>query len=338
MSLLSTLAGVFFLTTFFSILAIFIILRLGGNSFRNYIKSKFGLWKKKGSWFLIFSQDRKVTFQFKTFPKDNKVLIKSGEIPEEDQYASINEVYHQLDKSGNPVILAMEDLPFTFFLKKHHLNDFFPTIDKMIKVIDMAIDNGTEEEISNLEIKIKRRFQDSKDKLKYIPDAWKNYKVLMDLDNILSKEAVKGIAINKIKKLKLYKQILLSLKQSIISANHHIVDVNDLFQSVGFVKNITKMAFSEYQNGWLAFRQAHTEKKINTLLLVVTIIIGIFVLIGMYLTYSQNKQMSQIQNTVNINSNKVDNLYKYINPDYEIGDVNSNQHPLNVVIDTNSGK
>jgi len=329
MSLASTLAGVFFLTTFFSILTVFIILKLGGESFRNYIKSKFGLFKKKGCWFLIFGQDKKVTFKFKTFPKDNRVLIKSGEIPEEDQYASINEVYHQLDKSGNPVILAMEDLPFTFFLKKHHLNNFFPTINKMIDVIDFAIQNGVEEDISDLEIKIKRKFLEAKDNLKYIPDAWKNYNVLMNLDKILAKNTKNNIN-NNIEKLKLYKKILTALKQSIISANHQIVNVNDLFQSVGFVKNITKMAFSEYQNGWLAFRQAHAEKKLNTVLLVISIIIGVFVLIGIYVTYSQNTEIQSIQQQLVINSEKIDHMYSF-NRDVNIVSIDENsniiQHP-----------
>ena len=325
MALASTLAGIFFLTTFFSILALFIILRLAGESFRNYIKSKFGLFKKRGSWFIVFGADKKVTFKFKTFPKNNKVLVKSGDIPEEDQYANINEVYHQLDKSGNPVILAMEDLPFSFFLKKHHLDKFFPTIDKIIKVINLTIDNGSTDEIANLENKIKKRFMSASEDLKYIPDAWKKYKTLMNLNNILKENSDK---ISDVEKLKLYKKILYDLKQSIVSANHQIVNVYDLFQSVGFVKNITKMAFSEYQNGWLGARQTHVEKKFNTTLLVVTIIVGVFVLIGIYLTYSQGKQIQSLQTQLSENSVKINKMF----PNYDVNVItdsnNPNLHPL----------
>ena len=342
MGLASTLAGIFFITTLFSALAIFLLLRLGGNSFRAYLKSKFGLWKKKGAWFFLFRQGRKVKFEFRTFPKNNRVLVKSGEIPEEDQYANINEVYHQLDESGNPVILAIEDLPFTFFLKKHHLNNFFPTIDKMIKVIDFAIDNGTAEDILNLEIKIRKKFIEAKDNLKYIPDAWHNYEVLMNLDKILEREEeTTNKQIDAAEKLRVYKKVLLALKQSIVSANHHIVNVYDLFQSAGFVKNITKMAFSEYQNGWLAFKQAHEEKKLNTTLLVVTIIVGLFVIISIFLTYSQNKQFQTMEDKLLNNANKIDELYKFINPDMNVvnnPNVNHNIHPMNTVIDVNGGR
>jgi len=335
MALASTLAGIFFLTTFFAVLALFIILRLAGESFRNYIKSKFGLFKKRGSWFIVFGADKKVTFKFKSFPKNNKVLIKSGDIPEEDQYASINEVYHQLDKSGNPVILAMEDLPFSFFLKKHHLDKFFPTIDKIINIINLAIENGTDDEINKLENKIKKKFISAKNDLKYIPDAWKKYTTLMNLNNIL-KETNKNKTSN-IEKLKIYKDVLSELKQSIIGANHQIVNVYDLFQSVGFVKNITKMAFSEYQNGWLGARQTHIEKKFNTTLLVVTIIVGVFVLIGIYMTYSQNSQIQSMQTQLTDNSVKINKMF----PNYDVNLIsdsnNPNIHPMNSGITSNSG-
>lgn len=339
MALASTLAGVFFITTFFSVLAIFIILRLGGKTFRQYIKSKFGMFKKKGSWILIFDKKRKVSLEFRTLPKDNRLLIKSGETPEDDQYANINEVYHQLDGSGNPVILAMEDLPFSFFLKKHHLNKFYPTIDKMVQVIDLAIAQNNTELINDLELKIKNKFIKAKDDLKYIPDAWKNYKSLMNLDKILLSESqVKGTEVLPINKLKTYKQILLDLKNSIATANHQIVNVYDLFETVGFVKNITKMAFSEYQNGWLAFRQAHAEKKLNTLLVIITIVVGVFVLAGIYLTYSQGAKLQTMQEAVITNSHKVDNLFRYINPDVNISDVNYNVVEPNKPVLINSGE
>jgi hypothetical protein len=332
MGLASTLAGVFFITTFFSILAILIIFRIAGKTFRQYIKSKFGLWKKKGAWMLIFDKKRKVDLKFVNLPDNNKVLIKSGDIPEEDQYANIDQVYHQLDKSGNPVILAMEDLPFTFFLKKHNLQTFFPTINNMINIIDNVILSGDESQIDDLENKIKVKFMNSRDNLKYIPDAWKEYQSLMNLDTILdSNKTERGEEISKMDKLLKYKTILQALKKSIVAANNQIVNVYDLFETVGFVKNITKMAFSEYQNGFLASRQTNVEKKSNKMMLWVTIIIGVFVLIGIYMTYSQNEDLQAMQSVVKINSTKVDNLYKYINPEYD-SNTNTIVKPTNKTI------
>lgn len=210
----------------------------------------------------------------------------------------------------------------------------------MIKVIDFAIEEGTEDDISNLEMKIKRKFLEAKDRLKYIPDAWKNYNILMNMDKWLHQKSNRDdTPINTIAKLKKYREVLVALKQSIVSANHQIVNVNDLFQSVGFVKNITKMAFSEYQNGWLAFRQTHVEKRLNTVLLIVSIIVGVFVLISIYVSYSQNTQIKEIQDLLVVNSAKIDHMYSF-NKDVNIIDINSsgvnqNIHPLNSDISSN---
>jgi hypothetical protein len=315
MALANTLAGIFFITTFFAVITIIVITRLGGPSFRNYIKSKFAITKKKGAWIIQFDKDKKVKLKFKPLPKDARIKIKSGEIPEEDQYANINDVYHQLDGDGNPVILTLEDLPFPLFLKKHQLDNFFPTIDRMTMVIDDVYKNGTDDDIDNLKIKIKKRFIEAKENLKYIPEAWKNYNNLMNLDKIIERsENTGGDKVTNKEVLKLYRTVLVDIKHSLISANHQVVNVYDLFETVGFVQNITKVAFSEYQNGFLAAKQTHSEKKINMTLMILLIIVGVFVLVAIYLTYSQGQDMDMIKQVVASNTQKVDEMYRYINP------------------------
>ena len=314
MALAETIAGISFIVAFFSLLTIFIILRMGGNSFRSYLKSKFGPTKKKGAWIIQFDKNKKVKLKFKKLPEDKKIKIKSGDIPEDDQYAYVNDVYHQLDSEGNPVILTLEDFPFPFFLKKHHLDNLFPTIDKMTAVIDDVLMNGTEDDISNLKIKIKKRFIKAKEQLKYIPNAWKKYKVLMNIDNIVERSQDANEIDNK-ESLKAYRQVLVDIKHSIEEANHQVVNAYDLFETAGFVQNITKTAMSEYQNGFLAAKQTKTEKKVNMTLMVLLIIIGVFMLISIYMTYSQGEDMKAITTSVSNNTDKVDQLYQYINPE-----------------------
>jgi hypothetical protein len=315
MALANTLAGVFFITTLFGILTIFIMTRLGGHSFRNYLKSKFSVTKKKGAWIIQFDKDKKVKLHFKKLPKDARIKIKSGDIPEDDQYANINEVYHQLDGDGNPVILTIEDLPFPLFLKKHQLDNFFPTIDRMVMVIDDVIKNGNDDDIEDLKIRIKKRFIQAKDNLKYIPEAWKNYKSLINLDALIERSESIGTARPTNKEiLELYRELLIDIKHSLIAANHQVVNVYDLFETVGFVQNITKMAFSEYQNGFLAAKQINSEKKLNITLMIMLIVVGVFVLVAIYLTYSQGQDMDLLKAAISNNTEKVDEMYKYINP------------------------
>jgi hypothetical protein len=315
MALAETLAGIFFIVAFFSLLTIFIILRLGGHSFRNYLKSKFGPTKKSGAWIIQFDKDKRVKLKFKKLPKDKKIKIKSGDIPEDDQYAYVNDVYHQLDSSGNPVILTLEDFPFPFFLKKHHLDNFFPTIEKMTTVIDDVIANGTDEDIETLKIKIKKRFIKAKNELKYIPEAWKKYKLLTNLDNIIERSQEYNNPMSNKESLKAYKKVLIDMRHSLEEANHQVVNAYDLFETAGFVQNITKTAMSEYQNGFLAAKQTQSEKKVNMTTMILMIIIGVFVLVSIYMTYSQGKDMTLVQDAVMSNTEKVDQLYQYINPE-----------------------
>ena len=105
------------------------------------------------------------------------------------------------------------------------------------------------------------------------------------------------------------------MRHSLEEANHQVVNAYDLFETAGFVQNITKTAMSEYQNGFLAAKQTQTEKKLNMTMIIVLIIIGIFTLVSIYMTYSQGEDMTAITNSIQSNSDKVDRLYEYINPE-----------------------
>lgn len=286
--------------SFFLLLALVMVLKLGGHTFRQYIKSKLPGQRHKGAWFIKSGTDRKVRLVYQKIPDDLRVKIKSGEIPEDDQYASINEVFHQTEGDGVPVLFTLEDLPFTFFLKKHHLEEFFPKVDEMISLIDEISHNKMFDEAEKLKLIIKNTLADMKYHLKYIPTAMTEVESIFQIEKEKNYKDKHAIVL-----LLAYKKHLLKLKESILESNHQIVNVHDLFQTIGFVKNLTKIAFMEWQNGFLAAKQTKMEKKFNTWLIIIVIAVGIIAFVGVYMTNKLNDrldvttaQLNQTQQTL----------------------------------------
>lgn len=288
---------------FFIIMSLIMVLRLGGATLKQIIKSKMPGYKHKGAWFIQGYNNSKVKFVYKKIPKDLRIKIKSGDTPQEDQYASINEIYHQTDVNGTPVLFTLEDLPFTFFLKKHHLDDFFPKLKSMINLIDEIVANKKYEEAEKLKIIIKSKLLDMKKDLKYIPIAIKNLEYVLKLDKQEIHKNKHSIFI-----LIEYRKYLLNIREAILNANHQMVNVNDLFETVGFVKNLTNMNFLAYQNGWLAATQTQEGKKPNILLLVLIILVGLISILGGYFSYQAQQDIFEIQTQVSNSVTQVKEL------------------------------
>ncbi len=288
------LQAIFLIIIFFLSLTIAFMLKFGGHSFRQYIKSKLPGFKHKGAWFIQAGVNQKVRLVYKKLPDDLRIKIKSGEIPEDDQYATINEVFHQTDDDGVPVLFTLEDLPFTFFLKKHHLDDFFPQVDEMINLIDEITYNKMFDEAESLKLIIKNKLTEMKPSLKYIPNSIAELNAIFGIEKSLKFKDKPAISI-----LLEFKKHLFKLKESILESNRQFVNVHDLFQTTGFVKNLTKIAFMEWQNGFLAAKQTKMEKKFNTWLVVIVIIVGVLTIIGIYLTNSLNERLDVTQQQLN---------------------------------------
>jgi hypothetical protein len=285
--------------------------------------------KHKGAWFIQSDKGRKVKFIYKQIPKDLRIKIKSGSVPEEDQYAHINEIFHQTDGDGVPVLFTLEDLPFTFFLHKHHLEEFFPKVDEMIELIDEIVHKKMFKEAEALKLTIKNTLATMKLELKYIPDSIKEIEAIFGLDkqdNYKDKHAI-------ILLLK-YKQHLLKLKESILENNNEMVDVHSLFETVGFVKNMTNFAFMEYQNGFLAAKQTQLAKKFNTFMMVLLVIIGVIVIVGVYMNVQTGKTVTLMQTTINENATQLNQINQSLGINV-INDTNTSANGINANVPVN---
>jgi len=161
----------------FMFIALVFILKAGGHNVRQYIKSKLP-WKRfKGAWF-VQVVNNKVQFNFQKIPENKRIKIKSGKTPDEDEYANITEIQHQIDGEGVPVIFTIEDLPFTFFLKKHHLDDVYPELDKLIKYSKVCIAKNDFDTANLIKSRINDFIVKIKPKLKYIPNAGETLNVI----------------------------------------------------------------------------------------------------------------------------------------------------------------
>jgi hypothetical protein len=288
---------------FFLGLILMFVLKFGGSTLRQVIKSKLPGFKHKGAWFIQSDKGRKVRFIYRKIPKDLRIKIKSGSVPEEDQYAHINEIFHQTDGDGVPVLFTLEDLPFTFFLKKHHLETFFPMIDEMINLIDEIVGRKAYKEAEQLKLIIKNKLAVMKSELKYIPSSAVELEQIFNLEKNVDYQDKHAIIL-----ILKYKQHLLKIKESILENNHQMVDVHDLFQTIGFVKNLTNIAFLEYQNGFLASKQTKMEKRMNTVLMVLVIMVGVLVLVGIYMSYSVSQDIDEVVLTINQQSDQINQL------------------------------
>jgi hypothetical protein len=291
------------LVIFFLFMALIMVIKLGGATLRQIIKSKLPGFKHKGAWFIQSDKSRKVKFIYKKIPHDLRVKIKSGDVPEEDQYAHINEIFHQTDGDGVPVLFTLEDLPFTFFLHKHHLDNLFPKIEEMISLINELAEKRLFAHADEIKLGIKNLLQDMSKELKYIPAA------MHEIQTILALEKTENFKNKTATSLLLeYKPHLLRLKEALQESNHQMVNVYDLFQTIGFVKNLTNIAFLEFQNGFLAAKQTKLDKKVNTLLLVLIVLVGIISIIGIYISYNTQKQIEVMQLGINNVSGNVNQI------------------------------
>jgi len=323
------LQGLYLLVIFILGLLLFFTLRIGGTTLRQIVKSKMPGFKHKGAWFIQSDKGRKVKFIYKQIPKDLRIKIKSGSVPEEDQYAHINEIFHQTDGDGVPVLFTLEDLPFTFFLHKHHLEEFFPKVDEMIELIDEIVHKKMFKEAEALKLTIKNTLATMKLELKYIPDSIKEIEAIFGLDkqdNYKDKHAI-------ILLLK-YKQHLLKLKESILENNNEMVDVHSLFETVGFVKNMTNFAFMEYQNGFLAAKQTQLAKKFNTFMMVLLVIIGVIVIVGVYMNVQTGKTVTLMQTTINENATQLNQINQSLGINV-INDTNTSANGINANVPVN---
>jgi len=308
-------------------MALFFVLKTGGTTMREIIKSKLPGYKHKGAWFIQSDKGKKVKWIYKKIPNDLRIKIKSGAVPEEDQYAHITEIFHQTDGDGIPVLFTLEDLPFTFFLKKHHLDKFFPKLNDMINLIDEVVYKKMFKEAEELKLTIKNTLSLMRNDLKYIPSS------IIEIDaifNLEKQEAYKDK--HSIIILLKYKQHLLKLRESVIENNNEMVDVHSLFETVGFVKNMTNFAFMEYQNGFLAAKQTKLEKKFNTILMVIMIAVGILVIVGMIFSYNTGKQITTLQEQLGVNSQDI----KSISDSLGITIINDTNQPTQPTAPVNS--
>jgi len=153
--------------------------------------------------------------------------------------------------------------------------------------------------------------------LEYIPAAKNEIEFILNLEKT---DKFKNATATSL--LLEYKPHLLKLKEAIQESNHQMVNVYDLFQTIGFVKNLTNIAFLEFQNGFLAAKQTKLDKKINTLLVVLVVLVGIVCLVGIYISYNTQNQLEVVQMSINSANNQI----KQIN----------NAFGINVIEDTNN--
>lgn len=274
-------------------LVIVFILKAGGHNVRQFIKSKLP-WKRfKGAWF-IQVVNNKVQFNFMKIPENKRIKIKSGKTADEDEYANITEIVHQIDGEGVPVLFTIEDLPFTFFLKKHQLEDLFPELNDIINYTEKCIELNNFEVANELKSKINTFIIKIKDKVKYIPNAGETLNLIRSKysQNSMKQESSLAFLID-------VKEQLYILKDLIVTNNHQLVNANSLFKTTGYIKSLVKTMFMEFQNGVLAAQQTKQEKKVNTVLIALSVIIGILCLFSVFFSYQVNQQMTDMTTQIN---------------------------------------
>lgn len=295
------------------------IFKAGGHNVKQYLKSKLPWKRHKGAWFIQIVNN-KVRFNYMKIPNDKRIKIKSGKTPEEDEYANITEIQHQMDGEGNPVFFTIEDLPFTFFLKKHHLEDVFPKLNQLIKWTNTCINKQDFQTGNMIKSKIHDFIETIKTRVKYIPDAGDVVNDIKDAYVTSSHRQESSIAF-----LLEVKPHLYVLRDLIKNANHQMVNADSLFKTTGYIKSLVKVMFMEFQNGVLAAQQTKQDKKVNTVLIALSVIIGILCLFSVFFSFQVNKQMTELTTKINTIAADVDNIYD------EIGiDVNQVIDPTNI--------
>jgi hypothetical protein len=295
--------------SFLLLMIVVFILKIGGNTFRQLIKSKLPGYKNRGLWRIHCGFDKKVKFIYQKMPKKDEIKIRSGKDAHQDEYAKITEIYHQHDPDGTPVIITMDDLPFTFFLKKHVLDKWFPRIDELLETMNYVIENKKHEVGSKVKIAAQQLFLDMKPHVKHIPGAVDCIDAMIDLENTPKYKGKPSLII-----LMQYVVNCERLKELMLQKNRQFVNVYDLFKTTGFLKALRNVIFESFQNGFLAAQQTQPQKKLNNILLYVMIGVGVLSMITAYLIYDATKQITQIQTKVNSNSKTISEISSVVVP------------------------
>ena len=281
-----------------------LILKIGGSTMRQIIKSKMPGQKNKGIWQIHACDDKKVKFFYKKLNGKDQVLIKSGDTKQHDEYAKISEMYHQHDVDGTPIIFTMDNLPFSFFLKKHHLDKWFYKIDALIKLTYYAVYHKKHQGATDIKISVQNLVLQMKADVKHIPGAIDCIDTILGLED---NEDLRG----KPPLFVLNRQYpyLNRLKEMMLQKNNQIVNVYDLFKTTGFIKSLKNMLFEMWQNGFLAAQQSQMPTKQNKLMLYIIIIMAVIMLVVGYFTYNMNATLVNVQNKLASNSALLKQMY-----------------------------
>ena len=306
------LSFVLFLTLIFLAL----IIKLGGSTMWQIIKSKLPGFKHKGMWVIQAAHNQKIKFVYMPkVPKNYKIKIKSGEKPHQDEYASINDIYHQHDQQGTPVIMTIEDLPFTFFLKKHFLDNWFTKIQDMIDVCRLVIEKKKFQDAAEVKIMVQQFVESLKPHVKYIPGACEKIEKIINIDSNQKFKDKPPIVL-----LTEFHDLLYGIKENIMQKNRQFVNVHDLFKTTGTIRAIQNAIVEAFHNGVLYMQQKLDSNKTDKLLFIFIIIIGVIGLISGYMTYNTMNTVSELQTQVSaqqVKINEITNTFLPIAQDIE---------------------
>ena len=294
---------------FLFLMAILFILRIGGSTFRQIIKSKLPGYKNKGLWRLHCGFDHKVKFIYQKLPKNEEIKIKSGDKPHLDEYAKITDIIHQHDADGTPFIMTMDDLPFSVFLKKHFLDKWFPKIDELIVITRNVIDNKLFEDAADVKLIIQEFVQKLSPEIKHIPGGNELINSIVELENNPDYEGKPPIIL-----LVEYHTKLLKLKEIMLKKNRQFVNVFDLFKTTGYLKSLKNTIFESWQNGVLAAQQSQENSKSNKVLMYVIIAVGVLSIISMVMTYQSFNTIKEIQTNTATNRTSIKHIYDALYP------------------------
>jgi hypothetical protein len=294
---------------FFALMGIVMILKIGGKTFRQIVKSKLPGATKRGMWRIHCSYDRKVHFVFQKIPPNEEVKIKSGDKPHLDEYAKISEIYHQHDPDGTPVIMTMDDLPFSFFLKKHFLDKWYPKLDEMIGLCYNVVRNKMHDDAAEVKMLVQHFVQSIRPELRHIDGASDTINQILHLDKDPVYRNKSPIVL-----LVQYHNNLLKIKELMLQKNRQFVNVYDLFKTTGYLKALKNAIFESWQNGFLAAQQAQGESKSNKILLFILIGVGLISLVGAFFAFQMHSTIGDMEQVITSNAREIRSLKDMLSP------------------------
>lgn len=306
---------------FLFLMGIILILRIGGSTFRQIIKSKLPGYKNKGMWRIHAGFDKKVRFKYERLTNE-EVKIRSGEKPHLDEYAKITDIIHQHDPDGTPVIMTMDDLPFTVFLKKHFLDTWFPKIDELIILCRNVIEKRLFEDAGEVKLIIQEFVQNLKPDMKHIPGGLDCIESIVQLENNPDYANKAPIVL-----LVEYHTRLLKIKELMLQKNRQLVNVYDLFKTTGYLKSLKNTIFESWQNGFLAAQQSADNQKPNRIIMIIVIAVGVLSLISIAMTYQSFNSLKTIQTTTISNTSQIKEIYAALYPQPITPDVSTPTAP-----------